>query len=99
MGRGGCRCLLVAVICSWASLRAAEPAADPDAIKFFESKVRPVLVARCLKCHGEAQQKGKLRLDSREAVLKGGESGEIVVSGKPATLPSPSQSIFTSTVT
>ena len=64
--------------------RAAEPATDPEAIKFFESKVRPVLVARCLKCHGAAQQKGELRLDSREAVLKGGESGEIVVSGKPS---------------
>ncbi len=63
--------------------RAAESISDPEAIKFFESKVRPVLVARCLKCHGEAQQKGQLRLDSREAVLKGGESGEIVISGKP----------------
>ncbi len=62
---------------------AAEPTPDPEAIKLFESKVRPVLVARCLKCHGEAQQKGQLRLDSREAVMKGGESGEVVVSGKP----------------
>ena len=76
--------LSVIAICSWTSLRAEEPTTDPEAIKFFESKVRPVLVARCLKCHGEAQQKGQLRLDSREAVLKGGESGEIVISGKPA---------------
>ena len=75
--------LFVVAICSWNTLRAEQPTADPEAIKFFESKVRPVLVARCLKCHGEAQQKGQLRLDSREAVLKGGESGEIVVSGKP----------------
>ena len=70
-------------------LTALQPSAvsradDPEAIKFFESKVRPVLVARCLKCHGEAQQKGQLRLDSREAVLKGGESGEVIVSGKPS---------------
>lgn len=43
-----------------------------------------MLVARCLKCHGESQQKGQLRLDSREAVLKGGENGEVVVVGKPA---------------
>ncbi len=64
-------------------IRAAEPTLDPESIKFFESKVRPVLIARCLKCHGPAQQKGQLRLDSREAVLKGGESGEVVVSGKP----------------
>ena len=84
MSRVCCCGLFVVAICSWTSLRADETSADPEAIKFFESKVRPVLVARCLKCHGEAQQKGQLRLDSREAVLKGGESGEIVVSGKPS---------------
>jgi len=76
--------LFVIAICSWTSLRAEEPTVDPEANKFFESKVRPVLVARCLKCHGESQQKGQLRLDSREAVLKGGENGEVVVIGKPA---------------
>ena len=76
--------LFVVAFCSWTALRAEEPTADPEAIKFFESKVRPVLVARCLKCHGESQQKGQLRLDSREAVLNGGESGEVVVSGNPA---------------
>lgn len=75
---------LLMTFVSCAMLRAAEPVDDAEAVKFFESKIRPVLVARCLKCHGEAQQKGKLRLDSREAVLKGGESGEIVVSGNPA---------------
>ena len=75
--------LLIALLPCGMTL-AAEPIPDADAIKFFESKVRPVLVARCLKCHGPAQQKGQLRLDSREAVLKGGESGEVVISGKPS---------------
>lgn len=84
MRRVFCSCLLIATIGTWLPLCAEEPVTDADAIKFFESKVRPVLVTRCLKCHGEAQQKGQLRLDSREAVLKGGESGEIVISGKPA---------------
>ncbi len=65
--------LLIALL-TCGMTRAAEPKYDTDAIKFVESKVRPVLVARCLKCHGPAQQKGQLRLDSREAVLKGGES-------------------------
>ena len=35
-----------------------------DAVTFFESKVRPVLVEHCLGCHGEKKQKGGLRLDS-----------------------------------
>ena len=74
--------LLIALL-ACGMTNAAEPTPDTEAIKFFESKVRPVLVARCLKCHGKAQQKGQLRLDSLEAVLKGGESGEIVISGKP----------------
>src|SRR5439155_16720358 len=76
------------VVISWllnaANLAATEPPANGEDLKFFEAKVRPVLVARCVKCHGAAQQKGKLRLDSREAVLAGGESGPAVVSGKPA---------------
>src|SRR5438093_8458185 len=74
-------------VASWlwnaANLAAAEAPANAEDLKFFEAKVRPVLAARCVKCHGAAQQKGKLRLDSREAVLAGGESGPAVVSGKP----------------
>jgi len=58
------------------------PAASPD--DFFEAEVRPILVARCLECHGEAgKPKGGLRLNSREAVLLGGESGPSAVTGKP----------------
>jgi hypothetical protein len=62
---------------------AADAPVNSEDVKFFESKVRPILVARCVKCHGAAQQKGKLRLDSHEALLGGGESGPVVVSGKP----------------
>lgn len=49
----------------------------------FEQAIRPLLVAKCLKCHGEKKQEGDLRLDSREAILKGGESGAAMVPGKP----------------
>src|SRR5207302_6931994 len=45
--------------------------------------VRPVLATYCLECHGPQKQKGGLRLDSREAVLKGGDSGPAIVPGKP----------------
>lgn len=49
----------------------------------FNDMVRPVLQSRCYDCHGEKKQKGKLRLDSPEALLKGGKNGEILVKGKP----------------
>ena len=38
----------------------------------------PLLQERCFKCHGE-KEKGKLRLDSHKAMLKGGESGDPAV--------------------
>ncbi|GAC1467092.1 MAG: PSD1 and planctomycete cytochrome C domain-containing protein [Isosphaeraceae bacterium] len=54
---------------------------DSASIEFFESKIRPLLVEKCLSCHGTEKQKGGLRLDSREAVLKGGDSGPALVPG------------------
>ena len=50
---------------------------------FFESKVRPLLIQRCFKCHSANEAKGGLKIDSREAVLQGGESGPAVIVGKP----------------
>src|SRR5216110_769942 len=55
--------------------------------EFFESKVRPVLAAHCLECHGTEKPKGGLRLDGRDAMLKGGEGGPVVVPGKPEESP------------
>ena len=46
-------------------------------------RVRVLLETRCLSCHGPEKQKGGLRVDSREALLKGGESGPAAVSGDP----------------
>ena len=62
------------------------PARPPDlatreASEFFESRIRPILVERCIGCHGPKKQSSGLRLDSREAVLKGGDSGPAVVPG------------------
>ncbi len=51
--------------------------------EFFEKEVRPLLIQHCYKCHGELKEpKGGLTLTSREAVLKGGESGPAAVAGK-----------------
>jgi hypothetical protein len=50
----------------------------------FKEKVWPILEKSCVDCHGEKKQKGKFRIDSREALMKGGESGESsVVEGSP----------------
>lgn len=61
-------------------------AADPvtaEQVDFFERRVRPVLAAKCFSCHGPKKQELGIRLDSRAAILRGGEAGEIVVAGQP----------------
>ncbi len=55
----------------------------PEATAFFESKVRPLLIAECYSCHSEKATQGGLRLDNRDAILKGGGSGAAIVAGKP----------------
>jgi hypothetical protein len=57
------------------ALRGEADAARGADAEFFETRVRPVLAAQCYKCHGPAKQLGGLRLDSREALLKGGTRG------------------------
>jgi hypothetical protein len=54
-------------------------------LEFFEKRIRPVLVEHCYACHAvDAQRlRGGLQLDSREALLRGGDSGPVVVPGKP----------------
>src|SRR4051812_12165732 len=56
--------------------------AQQNPTEFFESKIRPLLASKCYSCH-TASKLGDLRLDSREALLKGGNSGPAVVPGQP----------------
>ena len=69
----------------FAAVRGGEPDSQTQAAReqFFEQNVRPLLAENCYSCHGDKKQKGGLRLDSLEAILKGGESGPAVVPGKP----------------
>ena len=62
------------------SMIAPISAADPADV--FKTKVWPIIEGSCTGCHGEKKQKGKLRLDTREGWLKGGE-GKIVEEGHP----------------
>ena len=52
---------------------------------FFEAKIRPVLIEHCYRCHSaaSAKSKGGLRLDDRESIRAGGDSGPAVVPGRP----------------
>jgi len=60
----------------------AQSAPAANTPEFFEARVRPVLAANCYDCHAD-ERMGGLRLDSREALLKGGRSGAALVPGDP----------------
>lgn len=62
------------------------PASDKKGVT-FEKDIKPIFDKQCTKCHGEEKQKGKLRLDSLAAALKGGEDGEVIIKGKSAESP------------
>src|SRR5688572_1296656 len=59
---------------------------DPAGVAFFERKIRPLLVERCYECHSQAakQVQGGLLLDSRGGILRGGDSGPVIVAGQPS---------------
>ena len=75
------------IFCIWlpACVLSARGAEEPSAEQetYFEQKVRPIFVEHCWECHGEKKQEAGLRLDSRDAILRGGDSGPAVVEGQP----------------
>jgi len=48
----------------------------------FSKEIQPIFEASCIKCHGRGKDKGGLRIDTRETLLKGGDSGAVVIPGK-----------------
>jgi len=65
---------------------AAEPVTEKISAehrRFFEEQVRPLLAQRCFKCHGPEKSKGGLRLNSRGAMMVGGESGPAIAADDP----------------
>jgi hypothetical protein len=85
----GVRIMAALAACgNWgAPARADEPAAGkvPAAASVrvdFDAQIRPILQARCLNCHTRGKYKGGLSLETRAALLKGGEGGPAVVIGK-----------------
>lgn len=81
-----CAVVLSMVLPNWTT------AAEDEGIRFFEQKIRPVLVQHCYECHSEKARdakklKGGLYLDSAFGVAAGGDSGLIILKGKPAMSP------------
>ncbi|MBT4011390.1 MAG: DUF1553 domain-containing protein [Planctomycetaceae bacterium] len=63
-----------------------KPKFEAAGLKFFESKIRPVFIQHCYECHSSkgGELKGGLSVESRAALLKGGDSGAAIVPFKPA---------------
>ncbi len=76
--------IAVAALVALAPLAPAQTADEKARqLDFFEKKIRPVLAENCHKCHGPDKQSGDLRLDRRDAMLKGDADGPVVVPGRP----------------
>ena len=69
--------LTVCAVLALAGLVRAEDKID------YAKQIRPIFADTCYKCHAEKKQKGKLRLDSVEAILKGGKDGKVLEAGNP----------------
>jgi hypothetical protein len=67
-----------------AAAPAATAAGDPARVEFFEKKVRPILAGHCYGCHSaDTKPAGGLRVDDRNGLLTGGNTGPAVVPGEP----------------
>jgi len=72
---------LLAALSGWASVAAQNPASQPQTAVDFTRDIQPILQANCYECHGSKKTKAHLRLDSPTGIVKGGETGPIVVVG------------------
>jgi len=61
--------------------RGEQPTAAASPTTHFETVIAPILAQRCSSCHSATKQKGELALHTREAILKGGEYGPVIVPG------------------
>lgn len=80
-----CAAVVFGLIGSATVVATAVETNDATHFDFFESQVRTLLVNRCYECHSgiAVWNQADLRLDSRDAILKGGKSGPAIILGKP----------------
>ena len=72
---------LLAYLCNLSNALAEEKQSE---LKYFEDRVRPLLVKHCYGCHGEDLAEGKLRLDTKNGWERGGDRGPAIVPGDPS---------------
>ena len=56
---------------------------DRSSATDFVKDVRPILRRACFECHGAEKHQGGLRVDQRDAALRGGDSGPVLIPGRP----------------
>lgn len=80
---------LISVMAGAQSNSRPEGAMSPEQVEFFENEIRPLLADNCFQCHSARVDTpfGGLRLDSREGLLTGGDSGPAIVPGDPFNSP------------
>lgn len=66
------------LVCSGGAAPASPSAAQ---VEFFEQRIRPILVSDCYECHGAEKQRGGLRVDYRDGLRQGGDSGPAIIPG------------------
>ncbi len=76
-------CIILSWIAAGSTALTAPAATEAERLAFFENRVRPLFVEHCYDCHSASAKKlkGGLRVDSREALLKGGDTGPAMVPG------------------
>jgi uncharacterized membrane protein len=67
-----------------ASAAVIKPIADVQQAKVYTDIIQPILESKCYSCHGPNKQKGKLRMDEVDALMKGGKDGKIIEAGNAA---------------
>jgi uncharacterized membrane protein/mono/diheme cytochrome c family protein len=60
---------------------AIKPIANVQEAALYANVIKPILQTKCYSCHGPNKQKGKLRLDEQDFILKGGKGGEVIIAG------------------
>lgn len=81
--RSGLHCIFIASLVALQMASTALGANNTDKLRFFETKVRPLLAAECFECHSADKAEGGLRLDTAATIRAGGDSGPVLVPGKP----------------
>ena len=79
----GYRATGIALVLALVSVSQAWGDSSDQATKFFENQVRPLLAQHCFECHSGDRSEGGLRLDGKQSMIQGGDSGPALSQGKP----------------